>query len=119
MAEGSGYRHIEIPGQPWQTKYPILYPAVLSLGFAIWGEYPRNMSLLLVPGALAGAGFIVLAAIYLRRVFGLSRAGMIAIAMLATLSPPIVSLVRFAMSDLLFAADCRFAILYRPQISIR
>lgn len=31
LAEGHGYRHMHLPGEPWQTKYPPLYPLVLSL----------------------------------------------------------------------------------------
>ena len=31
LAEGQGYRLIQLPGAPPQTKYPILYPAFLSL----------------------------------------------------------------------------------------
>lgn len=30
LAAGSGYRLIGVPGMPRQTKYPILYPAILS-----------------------------------------------------------------------------------------
>src|SRR5260370_1317089 len=31
LAEGSGYRILSLPGQPNQTKYPPLYPWLLSL----------------------------------------------------------------------------------------
>jgi len=30
LAEGSGYRVLNVPGEPFQTKYPPLYPLVLS-----------------------------------------------------------------------------------------
>ena len=38
LAAGRGYRHLQIPGQPLQTKYPILYPAVLAAGGALRGR---------------------------------------------------------------------------------
>lgn len=103
LAEGTGYRHIEMPGEPLQTKYPILFPALLAIGFRIWPDYPANLPLLLAPGAFMAAGFVVLAAVYLRKVLGASPAWVLAVAALAALSPEIVSLVRFAMSDLPYA----------------
>src|SRR5690242_11217502 len=33
IAEGKGYRDVSLPGEPWQTKYPPLYPAFLSLAW--------------------------------------------------------------------------------------
>ena len=33
LAEGTGYRHIELASEPLQTKYPFLYPAILALVF--------------------------------------------------------------------------------------
>jgi hypothetical protein len=103
LAQGTGYRHIEMPGEPLQTKYPVLYPALLAIVFLVWPEYPENLALLLAPGAFLAAGFAVLSAVYLRRVLGASRAWMLAVAALAVLSPEIVSLVRFTMSDLPYA----------------
>ena len=50
LAAGTGYRHIELPGQPWQTKYPILYPAVLAGAFLLRQEYPQELACLMLPG---------------------------------------------------------------------
>lgn len=35
LAEGDGYRLVNLPGAPPQTKYPILYPAILSLAWRL------------------------------------------------------------------------------------
>jgi len=43
LAEGKGYRHIEYPGQPYQTKYPILFPLLLSAVWRIFPNFPRNI----------------------------------------------------------------------------
>jgi len=60
LAEGDGYRLIQLPGAPPQTKYPILYPAFLSL---FWDEaepLPSRVhamqlaTLLLAAAAVAG-----------------------------------------------------------------
>ena len=104
IAEGADYRHIEIPGEPLQTKYPIAYPAMLALGMVVAGAYPSNLWLLHVPAALAAAGLVVIAVLYLRKVFPERTRTIWMAGALAALSPAIVSLVRFTMSDLPYAA---------------
>ncbi len=42
LAEGQGYRLISIPGALLQTKYPILYPALLALLWHLDPTYPDN-----------------------------------------------------------------------------
>ncbi len=64
LAAGSGYRHIELASEPLQTKYPVLYPAVLALAFGLEPDDPRNLPLLLLPTALAAAGLVALSALY-------------------------------------------------------
>lgn len=111
LAEGTGYRHLEIPGEPLQTKYPILFPALLAIGFLFRPDYPDNLTLLLAPGALMAAGFVVLSGLYLDRVLGERRPWVILAVALAAFSPEIVSLVRFAMSDLPYACISMAALL--------
>ena len=55
LADGEGYRHVEMPARPLQTKYPPLYPAVLAVGFVL-AEHPGNLPLLLLPTAFRGRG---------------------------------------------------------------
>lgn len=45
LAEGRGYRILSHPEQPWQTKYPPLYPAYLSLIWRLDGNFPYNLPL--------------------------------------------------------------------------
>ena len=42
LAEGKGYRIISLPGELLQTKYPILFPAVLSVAWKIFPKFPEN-----------------------------------------------------------------------------
>ena len=42
LAEGKGYRIISLPGELPQTKYPILFPAVLSVAWKISPRFPEN-----------------------------------------------------------------------------
>ena len=104
LAEGHGYRHPEIPGEPFQAKYPVLYPALLSVLIRIAPEYPSNVPLLLAPTAIAAAALVVLSALYWRRCFAPDPLRWRLACILSALSPAIVSMVRFTMSDLVYAA---------------
>ena len=63
LAEGHEYRIASLPGQPYQTKYPPLYPILLAGIWKINPNFPANLPLatlfawLLLPIYLAMAGF--------------------------------------------------------------
>ncbi len=48
LAHDSGYRILSLSGEPFQTKYPPLYPWLLSLAWRINPSYPTNLSLALM-----------------------------------------------------------------------
>lgn len=43
VATGHGYRHLELPGEPLQTKYPPLYPLLLSVVWRVFPDFPANV----------------------------------------------------------------------------
>jgi hypothetical protein len=43
LATGQGYRILSLPGAPVQTKYPPIYPLLLSLVWRINPQFPQNM----------------------------------------------------------------------------
>src|SRR4051794_25635635 len=43
LATGQGYRLLSYPGAPFQTKYPPLFPALLSLAWKIDPVFPGNL----------------------------------------------------------------------------
>ena len=45
IAQTGEYRIASVPGQPWQTKYPPLLPALLSIVWRMAPEFPRNLPL--------------------------------------------------------------------------
>ena len=45
LAEGAGYRILSLPKEPFETKYPPLYPWVLSLLWRINPDFPSNLHL--------------------------------------------------------------------------
>lgn len=67
LAQGYGYRLINLPGAPLQTKYPILYPALLSVIWKLWPSFPGNLLAMQWLSLLAGAGTVALAYLYLVR----------------------------------------------------
>ena len=65
LAQGHGYRLIDLPNAPLQTKYPILYPALLSIIWKIWPSFPENLLAMQGLSLLAGAATLALAYLYL------------------------------------------------------
>src|ERR1700691_532971 len=45
LAMGQGYRIPSLPETPFQTKYPPLYPAYLSLVWRLNSKFPENLAL--------------------------------------------------------------------------
>jgi hypothetical protein len=64
LAEGNGYRIDSLPGAPAQTKYPPLYPLLLSLAWRVTPQFPQNLPLagwlswLALPAILAQLAWI-------------------------------------------------------------
>ena len=67
IAEGEGYRLINLPGEPAQTKYPFLYPAVLSILWKMWPAFPANLALLQGFSLFCSAMAIAIGFLYLVR----------------------------------------------------
>jgi hypothetical protein len=43
IAQGHGYRILSLPGEPFQTKYPPLFPALLALVWKVYPAFPANV----------------------------------------------------------------------------
>src|SRR5437588_10197058 len=43
LADGGGYRVESLPGEPPQTKYPPLYPLLLSVAWRLDPNFPHNV----------------------------------------------------------------------------
>src|SRR5262245_33938328 len=67
LAAGSGYRIMSLPGEPSQTKYPPLYPLLLSMAWLINPNFPSNGVLLLLPSVIATLLLLIVAQRYLVR----------------------------------------------------
>jgi len=72
LASGQGYRLLNLPGAPWQTKYPLLYPGILALIWKVWPSFPDNLLAMQTLTLLAGGALAGLTYLYLVR-FGYCR----------------------------------------------
>jgi len=45
IAQGVGYRILSLPAQPYDTRYPPLYPLLLSLAWRVIPSYPANLAM--------------------------------------------------------------------------
>ncbi|MGB5195594.1 MAG: glycosyltransferase family 39 protein, partial [Candidatus Deferrimicrobium sp.] len=68
LAETGEYRITSLPGEPYQRKYPIVYPTMLAVVWRIAGDFPANIVWLKGVSLLAGAVFLCLTYGFLRTV---------------------------------------------------
>jgi hypothetical protein len=102
LAEGQGYRIISLPSEPPQTKYPILFPWLVSLVWHLNPSFPANLPWLRLVPLLATLAWLSLSWPLLRRL-GASRSQASAIVMLTAISPWVAFLSTAVMSETLFA----------------
>lgn len=103
IAEGHGYRLIDLPGEPPQTKYPILYPLSLALLWRAWPDFPQNAVLMQGFSVVCTGLALALGYLYLVRVSGLSRIQVGASAFICATSPLLLYFATQALSEPLFA----------------
>lgn len=65
IAHGDGYRLINLPHAPEQTKYPIFYPALLALLWKLQPSFPQNVILFQWLSLLSGSATIAICYLYL------------------------------------------------------
>jgi hypothetical protein len=104
LAEGHGYRLLNLPGAPNATHFPPGYPALLAVLWRAWPAFPDNLVLFKFANALllalAAAGSYAFA---LRRL-ALTKAASAVTALAATLSVVILLLTGMVLSEPLFLA---------------
>lgn len=103
LAEGRGYRIISLPGAPYQTKYPILFPWLLSLVWRLAPDFPSNVLWLRLVPLAAAAVWLGLSAVLLRRL-GVGRPGTATIVLIVAALPWTAFLSTTLLTESLFAA---------------
>jgi len=103
LAQQHEYRIVSIPGQPYQTKYPPLYPLLLSLVWRANPAFPGNLPVASLVNWLLWLLFLGLAFVLLGEC-GLSKAGRwIAWALIAA-NPTLIYLSSDLLAEVLFSA---------------
>src|ERR1700677_2761578 len=103
LAMGDGYRIESLPGQPYQTKYPPLYPAMLAGIWKINPSFPANLPLATLFAWLMLPPFLATVWILLRD-YGFSMRERYVLILMAALSPVTVVFSFSLMPELPFTA---------------
>jgi hypothetical protein len=110
LAEGHGYRIISLPDEPPQTKYPIVFPALVSVMWRLYPSFPANLFWLRLVPLTATLLWLWLAWPLLRRL-GASRHEAGAVVLLTAASPWVAFLSTTLLSETVFAAVLTAALL--------
>jgi hypothetical protein len=100
---GDGYRIQSLPGQPYQNKYPPLYPALLAAIWKLDPQFPSNLPLATLFAWLLLPLFLSTLWILLRE-YGFSLRERCLLVLMAGLSPVTVVFGFSLMPELLFTA---------------
>ena len=103
LADGGGYRVESLPGEPAQTKYPPLYPLLLSAAWRIDPQFPRNLPVAAWISWLAFPAMLILLAAYYPRL-GVSGWRAWLLLSLIAINPYVIFFSSQLLSDLLFLA---------------
>lgn len=110
LAKGHGYRIPSLPGDPPQTKYPILFPAVLAVIWKIYPEFPANAWALKLVPLLATLGWLLATRRLVARLAE-SAVGTWA-AILTAATPLVITLSTYLLADTLFAMLATLALIW-------
>jgi hypothetical protein len=103
MAEGHGYRIASLPGEPYQTKYPPLYSALLAGIWKIHPDFPSNLPLAMLLAWLLLPVYLAAVWAFLRQ-YGFSWREQCILVLVAGLSPVAAVFSISLMPELLFTA---------------
>ena len=103
LAQGKGYRLINEPNSPLQTKYPILYPALLAIIWKIWPSFPKNLVAMQGVSLCAGAASVALSYLYMVRFGYFTRGVAFASGLLCATSTLFLYFCTITLSETTFA----------------
>ena len=103
LSEHQGYRMLNLPGEPFQTKYQPLHAWLLAAIWSIDSSFPGNLVLVSMYQAIAMIAFIVLSGLLFRS-FSFSPLQSAAMAAFLALSPMVIYWGTVPFSDYLFTA---------------
>jgi len=102
LAEGRGYRILSLPGEIQQTKYPVLFPALLAAIWRLFPDFPANAGALKALPLLCAVLWWWVSYRFARSETGDWRVSMGVVALTAA-SPWVLYLSTALLSETLFA----------------
>ncbi len=103
LAQGDGYRLVDVPGTPLQTKFPVVYPALLAAVWRLWPEFPANLVLMQFFTLLTAAATVALSYLYLVRFGYFSRSIAAGAGLLCATAPTFLYFGVQTMAEMPFA----------------
>ena len=103
LAEGQTYRILSLPGQPFQTKYPPLFPLFLSLAWRWNPSFPANLPLAMLSVWCVFPAYLALVWLLFRK-YRLKPLEQCVLLAAAALNPVAALLSISLMPELLFTA---------------
>ena len=116
LAEGEGYRLVDLPHEPAQTKYPPLFPLVLATVWKLTPDFPENTALLKLVPFVFGLLWLYLSYRLLRKL-ALSRSISFAVVVAVAAAPSTMYLSTTLLSETLFAALCMGSLLFAETLN--
>ncbi len=104
LSEEGRYVVASMPGSPPQTKYPVLYPWILSWVWSVHPAFPANVGSAAWLSGLFGCWFLVASFLYLRRQPGIGPWVALGCVALTSIRPNILDMSSSLMSDMPFMA---------------
>jgi hypothetical protein len=109
LAHGQGYTLISFPGSPPQTKYPIVFPWLLSFIWKINPNFPDNLKLAIRLTQFFGCWSLLAMFLLFRKLSDLGDSAALWLTAIFALQPTFLRMSSFVMSDLPFMA-CLFTV---------
>src|SRR5579864_7999769 len=103
LAEGKGYVMPNLPGSPTATKYPVLYPLVLSFVWRVNPLFPANLPLAIAISVAFGVGFLMAAFAMFSSLGGFSRREALILTAYLGLHPLVMFFGASILSEMPFA----------------
>jgi hypothetical protein len=104
LAEGHGYILPSLPGSPPATKYPILYPWLMSLVWRASRSFPQNLKIAIAFNVACGFVFLGVAFAFLRTIRELTVPERLAVTALCAVHPMVLFHSANILPEIPFAA---------------
>jgi hypothetical protein len=111
LATTGEYKIIALPGEPYQTKYPILYPWMLSLIWHLNPDFPSNIGLFRWLSILFGLGFLCVLFLFLSDLLEGKKIIALSIVGLCALHPAVISSSTAILSEAVYLFSSCLALL--------